>query len=121
MVDKVGFGWTTRTMAFIILASLFLPVLTMRKRFPKSPPRPMFDRSALHEPATVLSWAAMLLVFAGLYIPYFYIEVFSVQKGAIRAGDAYLNSYLIVFMNVGSFFGRLVCSWTLRVEEKVSC
>jgi len=94
--------------AFIVLASLILPVTTMRKRFPRSPPRAIIDRSAFHEPATVISWAAMLFATLGLYIPYFYIQVFAENKEVMPASSDYLYTYLIVFLNVGSFFGRLV-------------
>lgn len=80
----------------------------MRKRFPRSLPRAIIDRSALHEPAFLLSTVAMLFVFAGLYIPYFYIQVFAEKKRVMDASNTYLNQYLIVFLNVGSFFGRLV-------------
>ncbi|TKA69549.1 hypothetical protein B0A55_06559 [Friedmanniomyces simplex] len=104
---RIGFGWTVRVLAFIVLASLLLPVLTMRKRHPRSPPRALVDPEAFEEPATVFTYASMLLVMMGLYVPYFYIEVFAVQKHTMSQGKEYLYNYLIVFLNVGSFFGRL--------------
>lgn len=55
----------------------------------------------------LVMWA-ILLIFLGLYIPYFYIEIFSIRKGIMNSEDTYLNKYLIIFLNVGSFFGRLV-------------
>ena len=64
--------------------------------------------SALREPPFILFWWLMLLVFACLYVPYFYIEVFSVRVRIFTSEDVFLNRYLIVFMNTGSLFGRLV-------------
>ncbi|KAK5699290.1 hypothetical protein LTR17_023383 [Elasticomyces elasticus] len=75
----------------------------MRKLSGRSPARAFIDRSAFQEPATVITYASMLLVFVGLYIPYFYIQVFAEQE----IGENNINQYLIVILNAGSFFGRL--------------
>jgi predicted MFS family arabinose efflux permease len=103
---RIGFGWTTRCIGFVVLAPLAFPLVTLRKFVKESPPRALIDKSALKEWPFVLTLPAMFLVFAGLYVPYFYIEVFSVRTG-VASED--LNKYLIVFMNVGSLVGRVVC------------
>lgn len=108
LVPRIGFGWTTRTMGLLLLAALVLPVATMAKKTPRSPRRAIIDASALREPAFLLVLASMLIIFAGMYVPYFYIVVFSVRAKILVGGDAYLNKYLIVFLNTGSFVGRLV-------------
>lgn len=100
-------------MGFIILASLILPILTMQKRLARSPRRAFFDSSAVHELDFVLMLCSMFFVFAGLYIPFFYIKAFA-KSGMISGGsDSHAKKYLIVFMNTGSFFGRLVCCFSL--------
>ncbi|KAK5686794.1 hypothetical protein LTR17_026841 [Elasticomyces elasticus] len=101
--SQIGFGWTVRVIGFITLASLLLPACTMRKLGGRSHARALIDRSAFQEPATVFTYASMLLVFMGLYIPYFYIQIFAEQK----IGENNINQYLIVILNAGSFFGRL--------------
>lgn len=103
---RIGFGWTIRCIGFVVLASLAFPLVTLRKRVAESPSRAFIDKSALRELPFVLTLPAMFLVFAGLYVPYFYIEVFSVRTNAVRPD---LNGYLIVFMNAGSLLGRVVC------------
>ncbi|KAK5675661.1 hypothetical protein LTS10_011761 [Elasticomyces elasticus] len=100
---RIGFGWTVRVMGFITLASLLLPAFTMRKLGSRSPARAFIDRSAFQEPATVITYASMLLVFMGLYIPYFYNQVCAEQE----IGENNISQYLIVVLNTGSFFGRL--------------
>ncbi len=95
-------------MAFVLLASLILPLVTMRKRVPQSSRRAFIDPSALREPAFCLALASMFVVFMGLYVPYFYIEVFAVRESILEVGHKYLVKYLIVIMNVGSLVGRLV-------------
>ncbi|KAK5119243.1 hypothetical protein LTR85_007857 [Meristemomyces frigidus] len=107
LTPRIGFPWTVRVLAFIILASLIPPILTMRKKVAKSPTRSLIDKSALREPAFLLAGCTMLPLFAGLYIPYFYAQVFSINTDIMPPGSAYLNEYLIVLLNTGSFFGRL--------------
>lgn len=65
-VPRIGFGWTTRVIAFIILISLIPPILTMRKRVPRSPKRALVDKAALREVPFVIALCAMLLLFVGL-------------------------------------------------------
>ncbi|EMD00408.1 hypothetical protein BAUCODRAFT_118181 [Baudoinia panamericana UAMH 10762] len=102
---RIGFGWTTRVIAFIILGSLLLPLLTMRKWVARSPRRALINTPALREPAFDLMLCTMLFMFMGMYVPYFYIEVFSTKAGVINSS---LEKYLVTSMNVGSFAGRLL-------------
>lgn len=106
----IGFAWATRVIAFIVLVSLVIPVMTMRKRLARLPTRAFIDKSALQEPTSVLAGCSMFFLFAGLYIPYFYVQVFSGNAHIMQPRDANLNKYLIVSLNAGSFFGRLVGS-----------
>ena len=80
----------------------------MRKRIPRSTRRALFDSAALRELPFMIVLGSMFVVFAGLYVPYFYIEVFSVRTSIMEHDDLFLNKYLIVLMNTGSAFGRLV-------------
>ena len=107
---QVGFDWTTRIIAFVVLASLLLPIVAMRKRVSKSPRRTFVDLAAFREAPFIFMLCSMFFLFTGLYIPYFYIEVFSIQTQTLARSDRYLDKYLIVFLNVGSAIGRLVSS-----------
>ena len=95
-------------MGFLLLASLILPTLALRKRVAHSPRRAIIDRDALTEYPFLYLAAVMVLAFIGQYIPYFYLQVYSVEKDILTGSKAYLNKYLIVFLNCGSFVGRLV-------------
>ena len=75
----------------------------------------MIDSSAFREAPFVVALFVQLLAFMGLYIPYFYIQVFAEQKKVLSADRSWLYQYLIVFMNVGSFFGRLVSGLTAYI------
>ena len=44
----------------------------------------LFDAAALTEPPFVLYSDFLLLGFVGLYIPFFYLQVYSLQEGFVR-------------------------------------
>lgn len=115
MISKVGFGWTTRTFALILLVTLIIPMTLLRKRVPNSTRRSLIDVAALRQPAFDLCLCAMFVVFMGLYVPYFYIEVFAVREQILETGHEYLAKYLIVILNIGSLVGRLV-SYSSRLR-----
>jgi len=102
---RVGFGWTLRITALIMLALSIMPVLGMRMRARPTTARKLFDTSALRETPFLLFGLFLLLVFMGSYIPLVYIQVYG-----SRSIGGELGHYLLPLMNLGSCFGRIVCS-----------
>ncbi|RYP45333.1 hypothetical protein DL768_008317 [Monosporascus sp. mg162] len=116
----VGFAWATRVIAFILLGLSAVPVAFMRTRVP--PParkRAFFEPQALRDGPYMLFNVAGLLAFVGLYVPYFYIQLFAIRHGIVAPGDAAAGSssssdeasssaYLVTLLNAGSILGRLL-------------
>ncbi|RYP61971.1 hypothetical protein DL769_007484 [Monosporascus sp. CRB-8-3] len=118
----VGFAWATRVIAFILLGLSAIPVAFMRTRVP--PParkRAFFEPQALRDGPYMLFNVAGLLAYVGLYVPYFYIQLFAIRHGIIAPGDAAAGSsssppsdeasssaYLVTVLNAGSILGRLL-------------
>ena len=111
---RIGFPWATRVMAFIILATLIMPIVCMRVRVKPGAARRLIDSSAWQEPPFLLLSVAEFLGFMGLYVPFFYVQLYAIQKTDI---DEHLAFYLVTLLNAGSLFGRLVsdsCFWSLK-------
>lgn len=70
-----------------------------------SKPKRTFDTSALRDIPFMLFTSSSLFGFVGLYIPFFYVQLYSIQK--IRAQKG-LVPYFLPLLNAGSFFGRIV-------------
>lgn len=102
---RVGFGWTIRITALIMLALSIMPVLGMRMRTRPATARKLFDTSALAETPFLVFNAFLFLVFMGSYIPLVYIQVY----GSHSIGGEF-GHYLLPIMNLGSCLGRIVCS-----------
>lgn len=65
----------------------------------------MVDWDVLRVKSYVLYSVAQLFAFGGLYIPFYYIESFALEKGLTSNR---LALYLVAIMNASSIFGRIV-------------
>ncbi|KAF2259934.1 MFS general substrate transporter [Lojkania enalia] len=106
LIPQVGFGWTMRICAFLILFLLIIANLTMR---PYYTPRPHKVTGAeLMKPLTEVPFLLLLIGFCifsfGFYIPLNYLPLQALSAG--MSSD--LAQYLIPILNAGSLFGRLL-------------
>lgn len=106
LLPQIGFEWTTRVIAFIMLATLAIPCTLIRARppTPKAPNQKRFDFAAFKEPAFSLFCFASFIGFIGLYIPFFYISAFATKEGL---GSA-ISFYMLPIMSAGSSLGRIL-------------
>ncbi|PQE32817.1 MFS monocarboxylate transporter protein [Rutstroemia sp. NJR-2017a WRK4] len=102
---RIGFGWTTRIIGFIVLLAAIIPVLGLRMRTQPSTVRKIFDVKAWREPPFIVSSVFFFLVFMGAYIPPFYIQSYASDTNVVGEN---LAPYLLPLLNVGSFFGRII-------------
>lgn len=100
----IGFGWTTRTIGFIVLATQLIPNLCMKVRVLPASKRKIVDWSAFREPPYALFVGGGFLAFIGLYTPFFYIQLFAIQS---NIADTNLAFYLLPILNASSTFGRI--------------
>jgi MFS family permease len=102
----IGFGWTTRILAFIMLALSTIPIAFMRTRLPPSGRRAeLFDPSAFRDIPYVMFTAAGFFAFLTLYVPFFYMAIFASTHDITSPEFA---PYLVTFLNVGSVLGRII-------------
>ena len=106
LIPQIGFSWTMRAIAFMLLGLLIIASLTIKSRLPPRP-RPLRFKVFL-EPFTDtrfnLLTLSSFLFFMGLFIPINFIEVQAIANGmSLR-----LASYLLAILNAGSIFGRII-------------
>ncbi|KAI0473466.1 major facilitator superfamily domain-containing protein [Xylariaceae sp. FL0804] len=109
---RIGFGWTTRVLAFILLGLAPIPLIFMRPRIP--PPkqkRAFLDKSAFTDVPFVVWMIGGFFTFLGLYVPSFYVQLFSEEHGL---ASSQFSAYLVTLLNAGSVLGRLVPSFAVR-------
>ena len=93
-----------------MLGTLMVPLVGMRMPMKPSRQRRIFDATAWREAPFVLMAISMFLGFMGLYIPFFYVQTYSIEKNIMTDDLAF---YLLPILNTGSFFGRIVSAFLL--------
>ncbi|CAI7651313.1 unnamed protein product [Penicillium manginii] len=104
LVKSVGFGWSTRAMAFIMLTTLLVSIFVMKFRPRPSTVRKLFDKSACKEPSFFLFAIGAFFGFIGVYMPLVYVAINATYHGM----HPKLASYLLPTLNAGSVLGRIV-------------
>lgn len=103
LLPQIGFAWTTRVLGFIILATMIVPNVCMRVRVLPAKKRSLLDLDAFRIPAYSLNCVGFFLGFMGLYMPFFYAQVYAIQRHITNENLAF---YLLAVMNSTSTFGR---------------
>ncbi|EEY23457.1 riboflavin transporter MCH5 [Verticillium alfalfae VaMs.102] len=83
MIDRVGFPWTIRAVAFLFLALMGVSCCTVRSRL-QPEPRPLVLREyvqGLREPAMTLTVFGMFLFFWGMFLPFNFIILQAKAQG----------------------------------------
>ena len=106
LIPLVGFPWTMRICAFVILALLIISNLTVKSRLPPFPkPFTVMDFiTPLAEPPFGVMAAAAFFVFFGLFIPFNFVTLSALSLGV----DPNLSNYLLSILNAASIFGRIL-------------
>ena len=99
--------------AFIMFGLSALPVFGLKMRFKPPAVRRLFDSKAWRDTEFTLYALALFLGYAGMYVPYFYIQLYCLEEGILN-GD--LEFYLLPIMNGAGFFGRIVSTHLLSLD-----
>ncbi|KAH6884205.1 major facilitator superfamily domain-containing protein [Thelonectria olida] len=106
LIPKVGFGWSMRICAFIILALLVVANLTIRCRIP--PVKRPFSIVALFRPLTELDFILLTLAIFFFYWGMFIPLTFIVVEARANGFPVHLLEYLVPILNAASIIGRTV-------------
>ncbi|KAF7553128.1 hypothetical protein G7Z17_g3870 [Cylindrodendrum hubeiense] len=107
LIPKVGFGWSMRIAAFMILGLLIIANLTVKSRTPPHPQPPITLQefiTPLRERTYALTVAGNFLFTFGLFIPINYIITQAIAGGMQTS----LANYLVPILNAASLFGRII-------------
>lgn len=106
LVQQVGFPWSMRISAFMILFLLAIAIVTVKARLPRTKSNAPGKTTLLHpfkEPAFALTLFGYMLLTYGVFIPINYVIV----EAQINGMSASLAAYLLPMLNAASLFGRL--------------
>ncbi|KZT71789.1 MFS general substrate transporter [Daedalea quercina L-15889] len=106
--DAVGFAWGVRASGFLTLGLLTIAQLIMRTRMPGPKQRSKQEKpsvvAVLMDPPFVLTVFGVFLVYWGLFMPYFYLQLWLNLHGL----NPTLAFYTLAILNAGSIPGRVI-------------
>ena len=108
LLPRVGFAWTVRTMAFIMLAVGALYSFFLKRRLPPRKSGPLLELNAFREPSYSIFCAGVFLVCLGQFFVFYYISSFAVD--VLRLPYSTSVTILLVLNGVG-LPGRLIPSY----------
>lgn len=132
---SVGFGWTMRIIAFIMMPLLALCCLWCRpapqtssplaqqqnsdseSQDQEKPAPSKIDYSYLRKPTVTLTCLAFFIIYFGMFSPFFYTTSYAVDQGF----SSTLAFYTTSIINGASFFGRLLPGIVADRYGKFNC
>lgn len=102
---RIGFSWTTRTIGFMMLATMCVAISATRLRQLPMRLRPLIDWGVFRMRSFSIYGASQSFTFAGSFIPFFYIQQYA---GEMTKTSTVLSFYTLSLMNAGSMFGRVI-------------
>lgn len=105
LIVQVGYGWSMRISAFMILGLLIISNLTVKSRLPPQPKA--MTKDELVQPFREFSTVAVILGFVfltfGIFIPIDYVVAEALGTGM----DPNLAQYLLAMLNAGRYVLKL--------------
>ncbi|KAI0126709.1 major facilitator superfamily domain-containing protein [Xylariales sp. AK1849] len=105
LFDRVGFGWTIRITAFLILGLLIFGNVAIKSRLPPAP-KP-FVLKAYFLPFTEIPFLLLAIgsffVYVGAFLPFNFIIIQAKEAGMASN----IANYLVPIVNAASIFGRI--------------
>ncbi|KAH9207661.1 major facilitator superfamily domain-containing protein [Leptodontidium sp. 2 PMI_412] len=106
LIPHIGFGWTMRALAFMLLGLLVVANLTIKSRLP--PARRPFALKDLITPFMEKPFFLLALASFFIYIGGFLPFNFLIVQGVASGMSPSLASYLVPIVNGASTFGRIL-------------
>ncbi|KAF7318153.1 hypothetical protein HMN09_00323400 [Mycena chlorophos] len=112
LIPRVGFPWTMRIIGFILVVTLGIPNVLMRRRLPpKHMSGGLLNLKAFKSLPYTVYCIAGAVIYLGLYTVLTYIDVSAASAGVSQE----FSFYLVSIANAASLFGRL--SAALAVDK----
>lgn len=112
LMQKIGFGWTMRAVAFLMLGLLIITNLTVKSRLPPRPKDvgPLDFFRAFKDPAFSLTALASFFYAMGMFIPITFMVTYGVHVGM----SVSLAGYLVTIFNAARYMPSSLFSFVDR-------
>ncbi|KAI1262691.1 MFS general substrate transporter [Xylariaceae sp. FL1019] len=112
---RIGFAWTTRVIAFILVGTSVIPLLFMKSRAPPKPSRNLLDPTVFRDIPYILYSTGLVLGFMGFFIIFNYIQLFAIDRTSTTKS---VTDNILVIINSSSLIGRVAGG---LYSDKIGC
>ncbi|KAF5381427.1 hypothetical protein D9757_009053 [Collybiopsis confluens] len=102
LFPKVGFGWAVRAQSFLYLGLLIISNLMMKTRLPAGGKKTIDLKGILTDVPYMICTIGSFFVFWGLFVPYFYLQLFCSEHHL----PPNIVTYGITILNITGVVGR---------------
>ncbi|KAJ3718689.1 MFS general substrate transporter [Lentinula raphanica] len=102
LFTSVGFAWAVRAQSFLYLGLLTISNLIMKTRLPAGGKKDVDLKGVLTDVPYLICTAGSFFVFWGLFVPYFYLQLFCSKHDL----PANIVTYGITILNITGVLGR---------------
>ncbi|KAF5360004.1 hypothetical protein D9758_007617 [Tetrapyrgos nigripes] len=122
---SVGFAWGVRAQSFIELGFLAFANLVMRTRLPPRAKKNIDMLGIVTDWGYVLTGLGSFLIFWGLFVPYFYLQLFAAKHNMpaniVTYGITVLNALGILGRMLPNFFADIFGSFNATIAMSAIC
>ncbi|KAI9835733.1 MAG: hypothetical protein M1819_001911 [Sarea resinae] len=105
LFPKVGFGWTVRVMAFVVMFNVAVILALARTRLPPRKTGPLFEWAAFREPDYALFVVGTFLILWSTYFAYYYLNSYATS---VLHTNAATSLDLLYTINATGIPGRIL-------------
>ena len=105
LLPKIGFAWTVRIQAFVMLTVSLITLAFFKPRLPPRKSGPIVEWSAFKELSYDLFTIGMFLIFWALYFAFYYVGSFG--RNILHISESSSINDLLIINGIG-LFGRLI-------------
>lgn len=114
---RIGFGWATRVLGLISLATCLVSISVMRVRQMPKQRRSLVELAAFNEVPYSIFCLAMFFGYVGAFGPIYYISSYAIDTHIMTARLAF---YLLPILNAASVFGRIITGFLAKTTGPVN-
>jgi len=108
LLPRIGFGWTIRALAFLMLGIQVVCFILLKPRLPPRKSGPYIEWAAFRELPYTFFTVGMFLIFWGIYTAFYFVGEFGIDTLGISK-SASIN--ILLMMNGVGIIGRMVPAW----------
>lgn len=102
---RLGSGWATRVIAFVMLVLFIIPIAGMKQRIQPATRRKLYNANSFRDKPFLVFCLGVFFGFMGVYVPFYYVQLYALEVCHMNENFSF---YLLAIINGSSTIGRVL-------------